>query len=84
MKINEMIENVKSKQDFISFINRLCNDNQINNDEWENKDILSYLEGVSSWVEDMDGYYKYMKLDVPTNIDWRFIATLFYVGKIYE
>lgn len=79
-----MIENVKSKQDFISFINRLCNDNQINNDEWENKDILSYLEGVSSWVEDMDGYYKYMKLDVPTNIDWRFIATLFYVGKIYE
>lgn len=79
-----MIENVKSKQDFISFINRLSNDNQINNDEWENKDILSYLEGVSSWVEDMDGYYKYMKLDVPTNIDWRFIATLFYVGKIYE
>lgn len=79
-----MIENVKSKQDFISFINRLCNDNQINNDEWENKDILSYFEGVSSWVEDMDGYYKYMKLDVPTNIDWRFIATLFYVGKIYE
>lgn len=84
MKINEMIENVKSKQDFISFINRLSNDNQINNDEWENKDILSYFEGVSSWVEDMDGYYKYMKLDVPTNIDWRFIATLFYVGKIYE
>lgn len=84
MKINEMIENVKSKEDFISFINRLSKDNQINNDEWENKDILSYLEGVSSWVEDMDGYYKNMKLDVPINIDWRFIATLFYVGKIYE
>lgn len=84
MKINEMIENVKSKEDFISFINRLSKDNQINNDEWVNKDILSYLEGVSSWVEDMDGYYKNMKLDVPINIDWRFIATLFYVGKIYE
>ncbi len=84
MKINKMIENVKSKEDFISFINRLSKDNQINNDEWENKDILSYLEGVSSWVEDMDGYYKNMKLDVPINIDWRFIATLFYVGKIYE
>lgn len=84
MKINEMIENVKSKEDFISFINRLSYDNQINNDEWENKDIISYLEGVSSWIEDMDGYYKNMKLDVPTDIDWKFIATLFYVGKIYE
>ena len=70
MKINKMIENVKSKEDFISFINRLSKDNQINNDEWENKDILSYLEGVSSWVEDMDGYYKNMNLDVPINIDW--------------
>ncbi len=84
MKVNEMIENVKSKEDFISFINMLSEDNQINNDEWENKDILSYLEGISSWVEDMDGYYKNMKLDVPTNVDWKFIATLFYVGKIYE
>ena len=79
-----MIENVKSKEDFISFINKLSEDNQINNDEWENKDILSYLEGISSWVEDMDEYYKNMKLDVPTNVDWKFIATLFYVGKIYE
>ena len=79
-----MIENVKSKEDFISFINKLSEDNQINNDEWENEDILSYLEGISSWVEDMDGYYKNMKLDVPTNVDWKFIATLFYVGKIYE
>ena len=79
-----MIENVKSKEDFISFINKLSEDNQINNDEWENKDILSYLEGISSWVEDMDGYYKNMKRDVPTNVDWKFIATLFYVGKIYE
>lgn len=84
MKVNEMIENVKSKEDFISFINKLSEDNQINNDEWENKDILSYLEGISSWVEDMDGYYKNMKRDVPTNVDWKFIATLFYVGKIYE
>lgn len=84
MKVNEMIENVKSKEDFISFINKLSEDNQINNDEWENEDILSYLEGISSWVEDMDGYYKNMKLDVPTNVDWKFIATLFYVGKIYE
>ena len=84
MKVNELIEDIKNKEDFISFINKLSNDNQINNDEWENKDILSYLEGVTSWVEDMDGYYKNMKLDVPTDIDWKFIATLFYVGKIYE
>ena len=84
MNVNELIKNVKSKEDFISFINNLSNDNQINNNEWENKDILSYLKSISSWVEDMEGYYKNMQLDIPTNVDWMFIATLFYVGKIYE
>ena len=84
MKIHEMIENVNSKKDFIDFINALSDDNKTNIDEWENTDILSYLEGISSWIEDMNGYYKNMNLDVPTDIDWKFIATLFYVGKIYE
>lgn len=84
MRVNELIDDIKSKEDFISFVNSLLKDNQVNNGEWENKDISSYLEAISSWVEDMEGYYDNMKLDVPTNIDWKFIATLFYVGKIYE
>lgn len=84
MRVNELLDNIESKEDFISFVNSLLNDNQVNNDEWENKDILSYLEAISSWVEDMEGYYDNMKLDIPTNIDWKFIATLFYVGKVYE
>lgn len=62
----------------------MLNDNRDNSDEWENKDIQSYLEGIYSWVEDMEGYFENMKLDIPANIDWKFIAILFYVGKIYE
>lgn len=57
---------------------------QINGEEWENSDIDSYLEGVHSWVEDMEGYFYNMNREIPQNIDWNFIATLFYVGKIYE
>lgn len=84
MSVNELIDDINCKQDFISFINSLLNDNRVNNDEWENKDIQSYLGGISSWVEDMEGYFENMKLDIPANIDWKFIAMLFYVGKIYE
>lgn len=84
MDIIEKIDGIKDKEDFISFINFLLTDNRVNNDEWENKDILSYLDAISSWVEDMEGYYQNMKIDIPANIDWKFIASLFYVGKIYE
>ena len=40
--------------------------------------------GISSWVEDMEGYYVNMGLEMPSDINWQFIANLFYVGKIYE
>ena len=46
--------------------------------------LNEYLESVVSWIEDMDGFYNNMGLNKPENIDWSFIATLFYVGRIYE
>lgn len=75
---------INCKEEFVYFINRLLSDNQINNEEWKNKNISSYLDTIGSWVEDMEGYYDNMRIDMPKNIDWNFIATLFYVGKIYE
>lgn len=84
MDFNNIISEIKTKEDFIGFVNSLSNDKRERSDEWENKDISSYLEGIGSWVEDMEGYFINMKKEMPQNIDWKFIATLLYVGKIYE
>ena len=76
--IYNAIENIKSKEDFLKFMNTNVitreNDTHLN----------EYLESVVSWIEDMDGFYNIMGLNKPENIDWSFIATLFYVGRIYE
>lgn len=80
----DILNNIVTKEDFIHFMKKLKEDNQVNEEEWENKKIHLYLESISSWVEDMDGYYNNMGIDMPTDINWQFIATLFYVGKIYE
>ena len=84
MQVSELIEQVRTREDFVRFLHKLEEDSHINMDEWENKDIPSYLDSVSSWVEDMDGYYENMNIEPPKNVAWRFLATLFYVGKIYE
>ncbi len=77
MSIN-IPDDVKSKEDFIIFIkNNIISEK--NNDE-----LNDYFESVVSWVEDMDGYYKNMGLSQPEVLNWNFIATLFYVGTIYE
>lgn len=84
MNFNSIIDRVDSREDFIKFLNELRHDKEQCNEEWENVEITSYLGGICSWVEDMDGYFEKMNIDMPTDIDWKFIATLFYVGKIYE
>ena len=84
MDINSIFHGVNSKEEFMRFLDELQCDYMQRGEEWENKDINEYLAGVRSWVDDMDGYFRNMNLDIPSNIDWKFIATLFYVGKIYE
>ena len=77
MDINT-INSIKNKYEFLDFLRVLS---KIDN---EKRDIKDYLESVISWVEDMEGFYNNTNQNIPSNINWSFIATLFYVGKIYE
>lgn len=78
------INSIKSKEKLIEFLDFLSKDRQDKKGEWENNTIEDYLTSISSWIEDMDGYYINNNLPIPSNENWSFIATLFYVGKIYE
>jgi hypothetical protein len=52
--------------------------------EWENGTIDDYLESIAAWIESFPQCYINTDTPVPTNINWRFIGEVFYVGKIYE
>lgn len=84
MDISNILCDVNSKEEFMNFLNELRHDYEQRGEEWENRDINAFLEGVCSWVDDMEGYFRNMNMELPENIDWKFIAILFYVGKIYE
>ena len=43
-------------------------------EEWEDKPVMSYLESIQSWVEDMDGYYQNTKQEAPQHSNWNFIG----------
>ena len=84
MNMFDKIENIKSREDLIDFIDDLVKDTEVHSEEWENKSISDYLLSMQSWIEDMDGFYLNNNLEFPKNIDWSFIATIMYIGKIYE
>ncbi|KOS66335.1 hypothetical protein AEA09_16415 [Lysinibacillus contaminans] len=57
MELYERVENIKSREDLIKFINHLRKDLQSNSAEWENITLEDYLEAMEAWINDMDGYY---------------------------
>ena len=60
----------------MSFLTCLAEEFDVNHDEWENRTISAYLESISAWMYDSD--------EEPEHLDFRELAKLFYVGKIYE
>ena len=78
----EEINRISSKEDFIKYIRSLVADYTNNKDEWENITIPDYLEQIASWIED---YSVTPQNDIEwEKIDYRILAQLLYMGKIYE
>lgn len=79
-KINE----IHSKEDFVGFVELLLSNLNGSPNEWVNKTLSEYLEGIASWTEDMEGYYHNKNLPVPENVNWKVFANILVAAKIYE
>ncbi len=51
---------------------------------WENADLGPFLEAMSAWIEDMDGYYRNRGEAVPNRPDWSTLAEILAAARVYE
>lgn len=80
--MRDFVEEIRSKNDFLRFLDILANDFKTNNGEWENKNIPDFLEQMGSWLED---YSECPGNDIDwDNIDYSVLARILYMGRIYE
>ena len=82
--IESIARSVNTKDDFVKFIGALIQDFKNNPTEWENKTLENYLEAMQSWTEDMEGYYKFNKIDLPNSIPWKIFTDILMAAKMYE
>lgn len=68
MNFNSMINSINSKEDLIEFLNELRCDKEQKSEEWVNTEVTTYLDRICSWVEDMEGYFQNMNMDMPNAI----------------
>ncbi len=75
---------IKSKSDFEYFLLCFVEDYKKNQNEWENKNLLSYLEGMRYFVPSMANYYKNMNEEVDVeHASWRIVAEVLIAATIY-
>lgn len=77
----EQINNINGKQAFLDFVARLAKDAKENPEEWANSTVSDYLNQLASWVEDYSAVDSTADWD---NFDYKTLAQILYMGKIYE
>lgn len=76
---------VTDRQTFIKFLDLLRKDFLDNPENWENKILPDFLESLSAYTKDVQGYYDNKKLDIKADKpDWSTFADIFKGAKIDE
>ena len=84
MNLIEHQNSICLREDFVAFVKALSKDLHDNPESWENDNLERFLEALSSWVEDMDGYYLNQGQSVPQQPDWKVVADMLMAAKMYE
>jgi hypothetical protein len=80
-----MTNTVNDRQTFADFIVKLHQDFKTDPSTWENNNLDNFLEAMSSYARDIDGYYKNTNQNVNAdNPSWRVFADILMSAKIYE
>lgn len=76
---------VADRQSFVKFRDLLLKDYHTNSEEWENRTLPEFLEAMSRYTEDIQGYYDNMNLKVNADkADWSIFSDIFKGVVIYE
>jgi hypothetical protein len=82
--LDKQAAQIRSRKDFIAFTMTLLIDLKEHPEQWENDDLPSFLEALSAWVADMDGYYINRGESVPEVPTWGMLGQIFLAARKYE
>lgn len=84
MTLAERANAVRTRDDFVAFIEALRLDCSTNGTAWANPDLPSFLDAAGAWIRDSDGYYRNVGLDPATLSPWRLLADILMAARVYE
>jgi hypothetical protein len=76
---------IQTREHLAQFVMQLRNDLINQDNKWENDDLISFLEALSAYLQDIPGYYKNNDIQIdPDECSWRLFADALLGARIYE
>ncbi|HEU4789989.1 MAG TPA: hypothetical protein VFS71_09910 [Flavobacterium sp.] len=76
---------VNDRKSFAKFINLLQKNLHEKPEYWENTNLSDFLGALSSYTEDIQGYYNNMEINIDADKpNWKTFADIFMGAKMYE
>lgn len=74
---------VETKDEFLRLVSQLAADRDPQH--WENSSARDFVEALGSWLEDADGFYQNMGLEMDSSKpSWQLFADMLQAARIYE
>jgi hypothetical protein len=84
MPAHLQIETIHTREDLVRFLEEFSADYRRDPGSWENHTLDRFLDALTSWVEDMDGFYLNRGEPLPVKPDWKIFAHMLMGAAIYE
>ena len=84
MRLAEARDAVRTRHDLARFVDALRRDLDANEEAWENPTLDRYLEALSGWIADMEGWFANRGVPEPEQPDWNLVGHMLYAAKVYE
>lgn len=76
---------VTDRSSFVTFIDALLEDFHENPETWSHKTVPDFLSALSSYAEDIQGYYDNQRLKIDADQpSWRVFADILKAATLYE
>jgi hypothetical protein len=84
VRLDEQARAVQTRDDLVAFLAALRSDLVSNRAAWTNSDLTTFLDAMSAWTEDMDGFYANNGEDLGSLPPWRVLADILMAARVYE
>ena len=83
-ELEEIQHTIETREDLIRFLSQLRQDLTMNEDQWENVTLPSYLEALQAVLTDWRGRFKNRGEPVPECPSWRIVGEILLAASAYE